>query len=85
MTTSQLVGSYFATNLLKDLALNGIQLSMLSHVMTALENLVENKKDRAVGHMFGKKYFLQVGIDQILTAADEAEEMEKAAEEVKTT
>lgn len=77
-TTSQLVASYFATNLLKELAVNRIELGMLSHVQAAINNLIEVKKEKAFAHPFGKKYFLQVTFDQMLATAQEAEDEEEA-------
>lgn len=82
-TTTQLVASYFATELLKQLAINRIQLGMLSHVMNAIENLTDAKKERAFTHAFGKKYLLEVGFDQMLAEADASEEQEKAEAENK--
>lgn len=79
VTTTQLVASHFATELLKDLAINRIQLGMLSHIMNAIENIVDVKKERAFTRSFGKKYLLEVGIDQMLAEADAAEEEDKHA------
>lgn len=83
ITTSQLVGSYFATELLRSLAINRIQLGMLSHVNAAIENLIENKREKAFAHPFGKKYPLQVTFDQLLAMADQAEQQEEAEKENK--
>lgn len=81
VTTSQLVASYFATNLIKELAINRLELGMLSHVQMAIDNIVEVKKERAFAHPFGKRHFLQVTMDQLLATADEAEEEAKAQAE----
>lgn len=80
-TTSDLVASYFATELLGELATNRIQLGMLSYIMNAIENITNVKKERAFTHAFGKKHLLQVGFDQMLMAADEAEQQEEALKE----
>lgn len=81
VTTTQLVASYFATELLKDLAMNRIQLGLLSHIMNAIENITEVKKERAFSHQFGQKYILQVGFDQMLAEADAAEQEDEAMRE----
>ena len=81
VTTTQLVASYFATELLKDLAMNKIQLGMLSHIMNAIENITEVKKERAFTRQFGHKYILQVGFDQMLSEADAAEQEDEAMKE----
>lgn len=81
VTTTQLVASYFATELLKGLAMNRIQLGMLSHIMNAIENITEVKKERAFTRQFGHKYILQVGFDQMLSEADAAEQEDEAMKE----
>jgi len=77
VTTMQLVGSYFATEWLKDLALNHVQLGTISTILSAFENIIENKKVKAFGHVFGRKHFMNVGIDQMMVEADTAEQEEE--------